>query len=226
VRSSPQIVWVCAKCIGKPRPPHNFKDFVFVSSTSRSIDGHLKKSYRVSNVPTPAGQPQKAQAADAQLTLYETAGVSTSDPEHQATLARIKRMYDPNVADVLLLKWLAGGNVPFAIARSPRFRRLLKYINSLTSVPSIRLWLIWSPENISELFPALSRFCRLRKNGALHLRCLDLSPEYLVLRDPRTLGKPGLETTYHSSRATTAAESPHRRRTCRRNKDCDEIFWC
>jgi hypothetical protein len=124
------------KCIGKPRPPHNFKDFVFVASTSRSIEGHSKKFHRISNVPTSAGQPQNAQTANAQFILHETAGVSTFNPEHQAMLARIKRMYDFNVTDVLLLEWLVGDNVPFAIARFPRFRRLLKYLNSLILVPS------------------------------------------------------------------------------------------
>jgi hypothetical protein len=131
-----QIIWMYVKCLGKLRPPHNIKDFVFVVSTSRSIEEHLKKSHYISNIPTPAGQPQKAQTANAQLTLHETAEVSTSNPKHQIMLAKIKRMYDSNVADILLLKWLMEDNVPFAIARSPRFRRLLKYINSQTSVPS------------------------------------------------------------------------------------------
>jgi hypothetical protein len=125
---------MCAKCLGKPRPPHNIKDFVFVASTNRSIEEHLKKSHHISNVPIPAGLPQKAQTANAQLILHETAEMSTFNPKHQVMLARIKRMYDPNVADVLLLEWLVGDNVPFAVARS-RFRRFLKYINPLTSVP-------------------------------------------------------------------------------------------
>jgi hypothetical protein len=109
---------------------------VFVASTSRLIEEHLKKFHRISNVPTPAGQPQKAQTADAQLTLHETAGMSTFNPEHQAMLARIKRMYDFNVADVLLLEWLVKDNMPFAVARFPRFRRLPKYLNPLTLIPS------------------------------------------------------------------------------------------
>jgi hypothetical protein len=45
-------------------------------------------------------------------------------------------MYDSNVADVLLLEWLVGDNVPFAVARFSRFRRLLKYLNPLISIPS------------------------------------------------------------------------------------------
>jgi hypothetical protein len=124
------------KCIGKPRPPHNFKDFVFVASTNRSIEEHLKKFHRISNVSTSAGQLQKAQTANAQLILHETAKISTFNPEHQAMLARIKRMYDSNVADVLLLEWLVRDNMPFAVAKSPQFRRLLKYLNPLISVPS------------------------------------------------------------------------------------------
>jgi hypothetical protein len=122
--------------MGKPRPPHNIKDFLFVASTNRSIEEHLKKSHRISNVTTLAGQPQKAQEADAQLTLHETMEMSTSNPEHQTMLARMKRMYDSNIADVLLLEWLIKNNVHFAMTRSPRFRRFLKYINPLTSVPS------------------------------------------------------------------------------------------
>jgi hypothetical protein len=73
---------MCVKCIGKPRPPHNFKDFVFVASTSRSIEKHLKKFHRISNVPIPAGQLQKAQIANVQLILHETAGVSILNSEH------------------------------------------------------------------------------------------------------------------------------------------------
>jgi hypothetical protein len=167
VHTSPQIVWVCVKCIGKPRPPHNLKDFVFVASTSRSIEGHLKKSHRISNVPTPAGQPQKAQTADAQLTLHETAGVSTSNPEHQAMLARIKRMYDSNVADVLLLEWLVGDNVPFAVARSPRFRRLLKYLNPLTSVPSNQTLVNLVTREYQRAIPSVKQILQTAK-GIMH----------------------------------------------------------
>jgi hypothetical protein len=43
------------KHIGKPRPPYNLKNFVFIASRNRSIEKHLKKSHRVSNIHTPAG---------------------------------------------------------------------------------------------------------------------------------------------------------------------------
>jgi hypothetical protein len=125
-----------AKYMGKPQPPHSIKDFVFVASTNHSIEKYLKKSHRISNITTLIRQLQKAQEANAQLTLYEIMEISIFNPEHQIMLARIKQMYDFNIADVLLLEWLIKDNVPFIMAKFPRFRRFLKYTNPLISVPS------------------------------------------------------------------------------------------
>ncbi|KAK6829325.1 Ribonuclease H-like protein [Apiospora arundinis] len=134
-------------------PPIHTNHYVFVASTSKSIERHLAAKHHI------RAPRSSRHAADARgRSLASFLPVDRHNPFEQALLGRVNNMYSSRRTTLLLLNWLLRENLPFHTVDTPAFEQVIKSLNPIASIPNsksfLRLlvtllaWRLWGPTSI------------------------------------------------------------------------------
>jgi hypothetical protein len=124
-------VWVYVTCVTKPLPLPVDK-YAFVASIGRSIRHHLL-SHRIRKPAADGTTSRITPGASGAIARYLK--VSTTNPEHQKLLSKLKKLYNPRISNLLLLDWIVMDNLPFSVIEEPQFRRFVELVNQAAKIP-------------------------------------------------------------------------------------------
>ncbi|KAK8120395.1 hypothetical protein PG999_004515 [Apiospora kogelbergensis] len=120
----------------RPKPPIHTNHYVFVASTSKSIERHLAAKHHIH---APRSSRHAADARGRSLASFLP--VDRHNPFEQALLGRVNNMYSSRRTTLLLLNWLLRENLPFHTVDTPAFEQVIKSLNPIASIPHSKSFL-------------------------------------------------------------------------------------